>query len=415
MCAVAPEVSVIKRESSSVVSGGSAGHHGEMIGLQIEAGMLVSSAIRDVTARHKADEVRSRLAAIVEGSDDAIISTTLDDIVTSWNAGAQALFGYSEEEMMGRPLSRLLPADRPDEDSELLARLRRGDRIRHKDSLRRTKDGRDIVVSMTISPIRDQAGTLIGGSKVARDITERTHAECALAEAKDTAERGSREHEAFSYSVAHDLRAPLRALDGFSQKLAAEYAGVLDARGLKYLERISESAEYMGELIDGLLLLARISKRELVRESVDVSVLAAHALTRLKTANPDRTVSVVIEPGLFGWGDRGLLTIVLDNLLGNAWKFSRHESVARIEFGRVPAAGPAVYFVRDNGAGFDMEYADKLFGVFQRLHTVREFEGTGIGLATVQRIVSRHGGRVWAESSPDHGATFFFTLDGLEH
>jgi PAS domain S-box-containing protein len=382
--------------------------------LQTEAGLLVSSAIRDVTQRHKADQLRFRLAAIVEGSDDAIISTDLTDIVTSWNRGAETLYGYTEREMIGRSLSLLLPPDRLGEDIELLGELQRDERIRHRDSLRRTKDGRDIVVSMTISPIRDQAGTLIGGSKVARDITDRTNAEQALAAAKEHAEKTSREYEAFSYSVAHDLRAPLRALDGLSQRLVARHADGLDGTGLDYLRRIGESAQYMARLIDSLLRLARLSNRELVYETVDLSVLAAEAIDRLRRESPERTADIVIQPGLSVHGDRGLLNIVFENLLGNAWKFSRNQPRARIEFAQTEAGEEPVYFIRDNGAGFDMAYAAKLFGVFQRLHNASEFEGTGIGLVTVQRIVGRHGGRVWAEGVPRHGATFYFTLDSKE-
>jgi PAS domain S-box-containing protein len=382
--------------------------------LQTEAGLLVSSAIRDVTQRHKADQLRFRLAAIVEGSDDAIISTDLNDIVTSWNRGAETLYGYSEEEMIGRSLALLLPPDRVGEDAELLAELLRDERIRHRDSLRRTKDGRDVVVSMTISPIRDQAGVLIGGSKVARDITERTNAERALAEAKERAEITSREYEAFSYSVAHDLRAPLRALDGFSQRLMERHADVLDAGGQEFLRRIGDSVQYMGQLIDSLLRLARLSNRELVHECVDLSLLATEALDRLRSESPERAVEVVVAPGLITQGDRGLLNIVFENLLGNAWKFSRNRSPSKIEFGQTQVEAESAYFIRDNGAGFDMAYAAKLFGVFQRLHNVREFEGTGIGLVTVQRIIARHGGRVWAEGLPEHGATFYFTLESKE-
>jgi PAS domain S-box-containing protein len=382
--------------------------------LQTEAGLLVSSAIRDVTARRRADELRFRLAAIVEGSDDAIVSTTLTDIVTSWNHGAQTLFGYTEEEMVGRPLAVLLPPDRPGEDRQLLAELQREERIRHRDSLRRTKDGRDIVVSMTISPIRDQSGVLIGGSKVARDVTERTNSERALAEAKEGAETASREYEAFAYSVAHDLRAPLRALDGFSRKLIERHVDQLDEQGQDYLRRIGESAQYMAQLIDSLLRLARLSHRELVHEPVDLSALATETMDRLRTQTPLRKAEIVIQPGLTTRGDHGLLSIVFDNLLGNAWKFSRKEVCARIEFGQNATPDGPVYFIRDNGAGFDMAHSAKLFGVFQRLHTVREFEGTGIGLVTVQRIISRHGGRIWAEGLPEHGASFFFTLDVKE-
>jgi PAS domain S-box-containing protein len=367
--------------------------------LQTEAGLLVSSAIRDVTQRHKADQLRFRLAAIVEGSDDAIISTDLTDIVTSWNRGAETLYGYTEEEMIGRPLSLLLPPDRLDEDIELLGELQRDERIRHRDSLRRTKDGRDIVISMTVSPIRDQAGVLIGGSGVARDITARTNAEQALAAAKERAETTSREYEAFSYSVAHDLRAPLRALDGFSQRLVARHADGLDPSGREYLQKIGESAQYMAQLIDSLLRLARLSNRELVYETVDLSLLAVEAIDRLRRESPGRAADISIQPGL----------------LGNAWKFSRNQPRARIEFGQTKAQGELSYFIRDNGAGFDMAYAAKLFGVFQRLHNVSEFEGTGIGLVTVQRIAGRHGGRIWAEGAPGQGATFYFTLDTKEH
>jgi PAS domain S-box-containing protein len=382
--------------------------------LQTQGGMLVSSAIRDVTQRQSADQLRFRLAAIVEGSDDAIMSTDLDDRVTSWNRAATKLFGYSNQEMMGESLSLLLPPDRPGENLELLAELKRDEPIRHRDLLRRTKDGRDIIVSMTISPIRDQAGVLIGGSKVARDVTDRTRAELALAAAKEDAEKTSREYEAFSYSVAHDLRAPLRALDSFSQRLAERYGDVLDAAGQDFVRRIGESAQYMDQLIDSLLRLARLSSRELAYGPVDLSRLAEEALDRVRLGSAAREAEVVIQAGLNETGDAGLLTIVFENLLGNAWKFSRHASPARIEFGRLEAASEPVYFIRDNGAGFDMAHAAKLFGVFQRLHNIREFEGTGIGLATVQRIIGRHGGRVWAEGVPGIGATFYFTLPSRE-
>jgi light-regulated signal transduction histidine kinase (bacteriophytochrome) len=304
-----------------------------------------------------------------------------------------------------------LPPDRPEEDVELVAELQRNVRIRHRDSLRRTKDGQNIVVSMTISPIRDQAGILIGGSTVARDITERTNAERALAAAKAQAEATSRESEAFSYSVAHDLRAPLRAMDKFSQRLLEGYSDALDQRGQDYVRQISESVQSMAELIDSLLHLARLSNLELVCRTVDLSALATETMARLRALSPERDVELVIEPGLVGWGDRGLLTVVLENLLSNAWKFSRDQVVTRIDFGRTHVGNETIYVLRDNGAGFDMAHAGKLFEVFQRLHTVREFEGTGIGLATAQRIIGRHGGRIWAESSPGNGATFSFTLD----
>jgi len=227
-----------------------------------------------------------------------------------------------------------------------------------------------------------------------------------------TAELRTANHEldSFAHSVAHDLRAPLRAIDGFSQALQEECADAVGAAGQEYLRHVRESAQHMGRLIDDLLALSRITRADLRRRKVDLSALARAALERLRVAEPARQVDVFIHDGIVAEGDRNLLSIVLDNLLGNAWKFTRRQAWARIEVGARDQDGRAVYFVRDNGAGFDMAYADKLFGVFQRLHPAHEFEGMGIGLATVQRIVQRHGGCVRAEGEMGNGATFYFTL-----
>jgi len=223
----------------------------------------------------------------------------------------------------------------------------------------------------------------------------------------------NKELEAFSYSVAHDLRAPLRGIDGFSQALLEDNLDHLDEQGKTHLRYVRESAQQMGRLIDGLLLLSRVSRGELRRDRVDLSALARSTLSRLERAEPDRRVELVVQSDLVVEADATLLSIVLDNLVGNAWKFTRKQPHARIELGAVPGdAGPCVYFVRDNGVGFDMAYAHKLFGVFQRLHSAHEFDGTGIGLATVERIIRRHGGRVWAEAAVGEGAAFQFTLEG---
>jgi light-regulated signal transduction histidine kinase (bacteriophytochrome) len=248
-------------------------------------------------------------------------------------------------------------------------------------------------------------------------VLDRTEQKLAEEKLKDYAvalEGSNRELESFSYSVAHDLRAPLRSIDGFSQALVEDYADKLDEEGRKYLRFIRDSAQHMGQLIDALLALSRVTRSELRREEVDLSALARAAIARLVRNQPDRAVEVVIEDGLEDTGDPRLLAVVLDNLLGNAWKFTGRRDRARIEFGASSTEGHPVYFVRDNGAGFDMAFATKLFGVFQRLHTATEFEGTGVGLATVQRIVGRHGGRVWAEGLVNGGATFHFTLNGRE-
>ncbi|MFW6097001.1 MAG: sensor histidine kinase [Chloroflexota bacterium] len=223
-------------------------------------------------------------------------------------------------------------------------------------------------------------------------------------------EVANKELESFAYSVSHDLRAPLRAIDGFSQALLEDCADQIDDQGQLYLGRVRANTQRMGELIDALLLLSRLSRAETVMEAVDLSALAKDIAADLKQEDDARRVQLSIEPGLVVEGDARLLRVVLENLLGNAWKFTSKRSEACIEFGAVEEEENYVYYVRDNGVGFDMAYADKLFGAFQRLHPMNEFPGTGIGLATVQRVIHRHHGRVWAEAAPDKGATFFFTV-----
>ena len=238
-------------------------------------------------------------------------------------------------------------------------------------------------------------------AELERQVAERT-AELAAA---------NRELEAFSYSVSHDLRAPLRSIDGFSQAVLEDYADRLDDQGRDYLGRVRAATQHMGHLIDDLIKLARVARAEIKREVVDLSALAGEVLAALRKSEPGREVECRIEPGLTAKGDARLLRVVLDNLLGNAWKFTGRQPQPRIEFCATRGTdGEPAFFVRDNGAGFDMTYAGKLFGAFQRLHTLSEFPGTGVGLATVQRIVHRHGGRVWAEGAVGKGATFYFTL-----
>jgi light-regulated signal transduction histidine kinase (bacteriophytochrome) len=223
-------------------------------------------------------------------------------------------------------------------------------------------------------------------------------------------ERKNSELEAFSYSVSHDLRAPLRSIDGFSKLLLDDHAGALNAKGKDYLRLVRASAQRMGELIDDLLLLSRVGRAGLVRDRVDLSGIARVAAEELQRKDPGRQVTICIEEALPVDADDGLMRVLLENLLGNAWKFTANVPAARIEVRTEQKEGGTVFFVRDNGAGFDMGYAEKLFNPFQRLHTEAEFPGTGIGLATVHRIVDRHGGRIWADSAVDQGATFYFTI-----
>lgn len=221
----------------------------------------------------------------------------------------------------------------------------------------------------------------------------------------------NQELEAFSYSVAHDLRAPLRHIAGFSAAVLKDHAAELDQEARSLLGRVGSAVQRMGDLIDGLLALSRTARSELVREAVDLSPKAEAILSRLRLTEPDRDVRVDVAESMPAHGDPRLLEAALENLLGNAWKFTSKKAQAHIQVGIDETKTPPVYFVRDDGAGFDMAWADKLFGVFQRLHPRDSFPGTGIGLATVQRIVRKHGGRIWAESQVDRGATFYFTLD----
>jgi light-regulated signal transduction histidine kinase (bacteriophytochrome) len=234
--------------------------------------------------------------------------------------------------------------------------------------------------------------------------------EARVASRTQQLELANRELEAFSYSVSHDLRAPLRAIHGFSRLVEQQYASQIDERGRDMLRRVSAGAEKMGQLIDDLLKLSQISRQAMRTGPVDLSALAREVAGELQAETPKRKVEWVIAAQLTAEGDPGLLRAVLQNLLGNAWKYSSRRELARIEFGVGEKDGRAAYFLRDNGAGFDMAYAHKLFGAFQRLHSAAEFPGTGIGLATVARAIHRHGGEVWAEGRMGEGATFYFSL-----
>ncbi len=245
-------------------------------------------------------------------------------------------------------------------------------------------------------------------------VEERTH---ELQESNEAMQRNAaqllaanRELDAFAYSVSHDLRAPLRSIDGFSQVVLQDYAERLDDAGRDALQRVRAATQRMGTLIDDLLKLARITRAEMRREPVDLSGIAQDIVAELQRTTPERQVEFAITPGLKAQGDSRLLRVVLENLLRNSWKYTTKQRQPRVEFGAVDVNGGRAFMVRDNGAGFDMKYADKLFGVFQRLHSAAEFEGTGVGLATVMRIITRHGGRIWAEGAVDQGATFYFTL-----
>jgi PAS domain S-box-containing protein len=513
---------------------------------------VIQCNVRDITERKQTEAAFVRLASIVESSDDAIISKDLNSTITSWNRGAEKIFGYAAGEMVGTSIMRLIPADRQDEENQILEQVKRGESVEHFDTVRQAKDGHPIFVSITVSPIKDSTGKVIGVSKVAHDITERNQAEqrlrasdirmrlatkatavgiwewnvinnkilwdaqmfriygitptkdgyieystwagivlpedlalqeallqdtvrnigrgfrefrirwpdemkCRYIQAVETVrtndqghtewvvgtnlditerkadeekirrlntdleqrvaertaqlESANEELEAFSYSVSHDLRAPLRHVMGFVNLLQKDAGSSLSEKNVGYLKTISESAKRMGNLIDDLLTFSRVGRAEIRTANINLDELVRDTLGDFQAETSGRTILWEIHPLPNVRADRALLRLVLVNLISNAVKFTSHRAEAKIEIGGVPDGnGENVMFVRDNGAGFDAQYAHKLFGVFQRLHSNEEFEGTGIGLANVQRIIQRFGGRVWAEGAVDAGATFYFSI-----
>jgi PAS domain S-box-containing protein len=603
------EVSVVRRNGEHMVV--------ELSATAVRAGntYTVNAFLRDTTERKRAEEAKSRLAAIVQSSDDAIIGKTLDGVITSWNFGAERLYGYTADEVVGRSISLLVPPDHSDELPEILAHVRRGERVLRIETVRMRKDASLINVALTVSPVRDETGAITGAAAIGHDITamyraaqrQRLLAESSLAFAEavtdfpvllervarlvggdtgnscvvrllsedgswaetgtsynadpelheaitrvmiasrsadqtlwhtvvqekrvvrldlepgevptDTSpqeaaflqryrprtilgipliarrrcigrlsvvryeqsapieqadelllmdlagraavaidsaqlyvaekqaliaahaaveetgrerdhvarlqalerhlqekngelEAAAKELEAFSYSVSHDLRAPLRAVSGFSRILLDEHAEQLPDEAKRYLQRVSQGAQEMGQLIDDLLAFSRMGRTSLQKQTVQPAALVHRVLAELEADIDERQVDVEVGALLPCQADAALLKQVYVNLIGNALKFTRRHQTARIEIGCKRVDDQTIYFVKDNGAGFDMRYADKLFGVFQRLHRAEEYDGTGVGLAIVQRIVHRHGGRIWADSVVDQGATFSFTLEG---
>jgi PAS domain S-box-containing protein len=377
----------------------------------VRAKGVADAAIRDSSARKISDELlrasEERYRLLVDGVKDyAVYMLDPDGRVMSWTAGAQRIKGYAADEIIGQHFSRFYTeADLRDGKPERELQIALAAGRYEEDGVRVRKDGSLFFANVVITPVMNGGGELVGFAKSTRDVT-------AQHVAADALKLANRELEAFSYSVAHDLRAPLRGMSGFARVLLDTYKDKLDAEGQDWLEEILLNAKKMGELIDALLSLARVTRSELKRETVDLTSVTRASASQLAAAEPARVVEIVIGDGLHAEADPRLLRALLDNLIGNAWKFTRDVASARIEVGVEVAEGARVFFVRDNGAGFDMAFAGKLFAPFQRLHTVSEFPGTGIGLATVQRIVHRHGGRIWADGRVDGGATFHFTLPG---
>jgi len=371
---------------------------------------------RDITLRKRDQE---KFRNLLESAPDAIVIVDETGKIQLINAQTENLFGYSRGELVGQQVELLLPhrfhkrhvAERQSYSRSPHPRAMGAD----LDLYGRRKDGTEFPVEVSLSPIETDQGTLI--SSAIRDVTTRRLAEqqiqklnADLNEKLAQLEAANRELEAFSYSVSHDLRAPLRHIDGFSRILKEDYGSDLPEDAKRYLDRILVAVTNMGQLIDDLLNLARIGRKEMIRRLTSVDEVFRQAMADLPPHSEERRIEWRIEHLPEANCDPGLLKLVFVNLVSNAVKFTRSRQPAVIEVGTRQADGTTIFFVRDNGVGFDLKYADKLFGVFQRLHRQEDFEGTGIGLATVQRIVHRHGGKIWAESELGQGTTFFFTL-----
>jgi PAS domain S-box-containing protein len=382
------------------------------------------STLKNLKDRKKDEEYIGRLAAIVESSDDAIISKSLDGVIKSWNKGGEKMFGYTAKEAMGKHISLIIPPEYLFEEKNIAEKVINNEAIRHYETIRTKKNGESFHVAITVSPVKDRSGKIVGLSKIVRDITSSKKSEEDLVKANKMLlvqneekekkavelEAAIKELESFSYSVSHDLRAPLRAINGFTQIMVEDYLSQLDEEAKIILNEIIRNSHKMGELIDNLLSFSRIGKKPVTLSNINIKELINEVIAELKLEEPNRVFKITIKKLENINGDTNMLRQVFINLISNAFKYTGKKKEAEIEIGSYNEDNNIVYYVKDNGAGFDMRYYDKLFGVFQRLHSSNEFEGTGVGLAIIQKIITKHGGQVWADAKVNEGARFYISL-----
>jgi PAS domain S-box-containing protein len=369
-----------------------------------------SKVARDITDRQTAQEALVRLGAILESSDDAIISKDLNGIIRSWNRGAERIFGYTAEEAIGQPVAMLAAPGRRDEIPNILDRIRRGERVDHYVTKRQTKDGRILSISLTVSPIKDASGAIVGASKIARDITEREESQSALRATNEALRVANADLEQFAYAAAHDLKEPLRMITIYSQLLEKRFADQLGPDGLKYLKFSIEGATRMEALVRDLLAYLQASTVDpAALQTADASKAVTEALSNLRAAIEESGASIT-------WGSLPSVRMrhvhlqqLFQNLLGNAIKY-RSGKTPEIVIGSRESSKEQVFFVADNGIGIRTDYTGRIFGLFRRLHTADEYPGSGIGLAICKRIVEHYGGRIWVESEIGVGSTFFFAV-----
>jgi PAS domain S-box-containing protein len=389
-----------------------------------------------ITSERKYTQELEKLAIILETTADAVTTTSADMIFQSWNNGAEQIYGYTADEIIGKkkPEDFVAPEDKEDLKAVYEHALA-GQRVSDFHTRAIRKDGTVIDVSVTITPIADEDGKVELISGISRDITEQKKAEAALRESDERhrhlaekveslnhqleknilqLEDSNSELEAFTYSVSHDLRAPLRAIHGYTKVLSKDYSSQLDEEAKQMMDAVIANAKKMGQLIDDLLALSRLGRKDLQRRPLDMTNVVQAVINDLKK-NTETTAEIILNPLPQADADFGLITQVFTNLISNAVKYSAKNAKPVVEIGSEKIKSETIFYVKDNGAGFDMQYYNKLFGVFQRLHDAGEFEGTGVGLAIVKRIIQKHNGRIWAEAEIDKGAKFFFTLGMTEH
>lgn len=386
---------------------------------------------RDVTERLRVENSSRRLAAIVESSEDAIIAKNLRGIIMTWNNSAERIFGYTAEEAIGKSITILIPADRVDEEAGILSLIRRGKRVEHYETVRRRKNGSLVDISLTVSPVRDTEGRVIGASKIARDISARKRSEEQLRAAKDLLARLNSDLEArvtertaslreavaqmeeFSYTVSHDLRAPARAMKCYAQIIIADFGEDLDPLVRDYLERIIRGGERMDRLIQDVLTYSRLSRRDLELQPISLDKIVADIIAQYPELQPPRARVTVHSPLAAVLGHEPSLAQAISNLLNNGAKFVPHGETPRITI-RTELRGATVrLWIEDNGIGVKPEHRRRIFGIFERLPAAAEYEGTGIGLAIVRKAVEKMGGSVGVESDGLTGSQFWIELPGI--
>jgi hypothetical protein len=365
---------------------------------------------QDVSERKRAERTANVLASIVESSDDAIVSKSLDGIIVSWNRVAERLFGYTAKEAVGQSIAIIIPPDRLDEEPKILERLKQGERVEHFDTIRMRKDGSRRHISLTISPVRDFDGRIVGASKVARDITERVCQDEALQAANAALNRANADLEQFAHSASHDLQEPLRTVSIYSELLQKNFGDKLGPAGDEYIGYTVEAAERMQKLLEDLRIYLQISTTDHEpKNEIDAGEVLRKTLLNLDVAIRDSGTSISCAELPFVCMHEFELEQVFQNLIGNGIRYCSNLP-PRIRVAAERQGDEWLFSVQDNGIGIKPQFQEQIFGIFKRLHSASEYPGTGMGLAICKRIIDREGGRLWVQSEPGRGSTFYFTV-----